>query len=262
MLPRAPVPTNQAARRRLLAMNPPDRDNRIDPPVPAAGRALVARQAAEPVACWNEIGVYGQRSCAELSKFVHCRNCPVFSAAANRFFDRGAPEGYRQELTQHLASTRQSTEAGSISAVFFRLDQEWLAFPTRCLQEATEHRPIHSLPHRRSPVVLGLVNIRGELLICISLAHLLDWNPRRTADEIRREHRRLLVVHLDGSRFALPADEISGPHRFHQRDLKVPPGTSGVVSGRLVQGILEWENMTVGCIHAERLFTDLNRNLA
>ncbi len=42
--------------------------------------------------CWNRIGVNGDRSCPELTSFVHCRNCPVFAAAARSFFDRPAPE--------------------------------------------------------------------------------------------------------------------------------------------------------------------------
>src|ERR1700722_15873698 len=44
--------------------------------------------------CWHRIGVSGDRSCPELSTFVHCRNCPAFAAAARAFFDRPAPEGY------------------------------------------------------------------------------------------------------------------------------------------------------------------------
>ena len=32
--------------------------------------------------CWNRIGVRGDRSCPELKQYVHCRNCPVYSAGA------------------------------------------------------------------------------------------------------------------------------------------------------------------------------------
>ena len=39
------------------------------------------------------------------------------------------------------------------------------------------NRLIHSLPHRRQGIVLGLVNVRGELLICVSLARLLGIVP-------------------------------------------------------------------------------------
>ncbi len=32
--------------------------------------------------CWNRIGVRGDGSCPELKRHIHCRNCPVYSAAA------------------------------------------------------------------------------------------------------------------------------------------------------------------------------------
>src|SRR5438445_8021579 len=59
------------------------------------------------------------------------------------------------------------------SAVIFRIHSEWLALPTEAFQEVAERRRIHSLPHRRNGVVLGLVNIRGELLICVDLGRVL-----------------------------------------------------------------------------------------
>src|SRR5215831_8786654 len=55
--------------------------------------------------CWHRIGVSGDRSCPELSTFVHCRNCPVFAAAARAFFDRPAPEGYLGEWATWLADS-------------------------------------------------------------------------------------------------------------------------------------------------------------
>src|SRR5437588_4360 len=34
--------------------------------------------------CWNRIGIGGDRTCPELAVHIHCRSCPVFSAAARR----------------------------------------------------------------------------------------------------------------------------------------------------------------------------------
>ena len=53
--------------------------------------------------CWNRIGVYGDRSCPELSTFVHCRNCPVFAAAARSLLRPPRPEGYLAEWVRWLA---------------------------------------------------------------------------------------------------------------------------------------------------------------
>ncbi len=38
--------------------------------------------------CWNRIGVRGDKTCERLAEHVHCRNCPVHAAAANRLLDR------------------------------------------------------------------------------------------------------------------------------------------------------------------------------
>ena len=61
----------------------------------------------------------------------------------------------------------------------FRLGREWLALPTHVCQEMAEMRPIHTLPHRSGPVLLGLVNIRGSIRLCVSLRELLGLEPRR-----------------------------------------------------------------------------------
>ena len=55
--------------------------------------------------CWSHIGVSGDRTCPELSSFIHCRNCPVFATAARTFFDRPAPEGYLAGWSRWLAKS-------------------------------------------------------------------------------------------------------------------------------------------------------------
>src|SRR5438045_1523494 len=129
--------------------------------------------AVEPCACWHKIGVYGDGSCPELKRFIHCRNCPVYSNAGLQLLDRPLPADYRRERTAHFAQEKKLPPPARTSALLFRLAAEWLALPTHAFQEVAERRPIHSLPHRRQGPVLGLVNIRGELLICVALGRLL-----------------------------------------------------------------------------------------
>ena len=43
--------------------------------------------------CWNRIGVNGDRSCPELTSFVHCRNCPVFARPRGRSSTAPRPRG-------------------------------------------------------------------------------------------------------------------------------------------------------------------------
>src|SRR5262245_31452140 len=135
--------------------------------------------------CWNRIGTSGDGSCPELRTHIHCRNCPVFASAARTFFDRPAPGGYLAEWTQWLAQSEEpggrealtTGERDGVGVLIFRLGQEWLAFRTQAVAEVTLPRPVHRIPHRSNDVLIGLVNLRGQLQLCISLSGLLgvEW---------------------------------------------------------------------------------------
>lgn len=211
--------------------------------------------------CWNTIGVEGNATCRELPKFIHCRNCPVYSAAGLQLLDRPLPMEYRREWTEHFAREKKLSAPARISVVVFRIGQEWLALPTPAFQEVAERRTIHTIPHRQRGVVLGLVNIRGELLICASLGRLLGSDSDAASGQTRPVFDRLLVANCDGSRLAFPVDEVHGVLRFQQDQLKEPPATVARSTLTYTRGILSWHDRTVGLLDADRLFAALNRRL-
>lgn len=219
-------------------------------------------QAVERYACWNEIGVHGDGSCRELQKFIRCRNCPVYASAGVRLLDRPLPPEYRREWTEHFAQEKQPATPRRNSAVLFRIHAEWLALPTQAFQEVAERRLVHSLPHRRQGIVLGLVNIRGELLICVSLGHFLGLEKILPHEALRRTHERLLVADWDGHRFVFPVDEIRGIHRFETQELKAPPATLVKSNVSYIQSVLRWQERAVGFLDAELLFSSLNRSFS
>ena len=90
--------------------------------------------------CWNKIGVRGDGSCPELTRHVHCRNCPVYSAGAVAVLDRPAPNDYLAERTRHFAKPEQAKEAEIHSVVIFRIGAEWLALPTAVVSEVANLR--------------------------------------------------------------------------------------------------------------------------
>jgi chemotaxis-related protein WspD len=213
-------------------------------------------------ACWNEIGVYGQQTCPELKSFVHCRNCPVYSTAGVKLLERELPVQYRQERTGHYAVQKHYREPSRSSVVVFRVGTEWLALPTWLLQEVAEHRPIHSVPHRRNGMVLGLANIRGELLLCLTLTHLLGVKETGGQDQVRNGYYRLLVVNWQDISAAFPVQEVVGPQRIHPEALKAPPATLVHARHSFVRSVFYWENRAVGLLDPERILAALNRNLA
>ncbi len=152
--------------------------------------------------CWNRIGVGGDRSCPELREHVHCRNCPVYSAGAAELLDGDAPAGYLAEWTSHFAQPKRAEDIETRSIVIFRIGSEWLALPTSVVMEVANLLPIHSLPHRQSGAVLGLANVRGELLICVSLGQVVGVEKAPVAGRGRRgpAQRRRPADHRFGRR--------------------------------------------------------------
>ena len=214
--------------------------------------------------CWNKIGVRGDGSCPELERHVHCRNCPVYSSAATRLLDADLPAGHLEEWTGHFSRPQETTAAGMHSVVIFRIAAEWLALPTSVFKEVAALRTIHSLPHRRNGAVLGLVNVRGELLVCVSLAEVLglDKIDPPKAEKFHASHRRLLVISREGGRLVFPVDEVHGIHRCASEELKPVPATVAKATATYTKSVFAWQKKTVGCLDDQLLCYTLNRSLA
>jgi chemotaxis-related protein WspD len=149
--------------------------------------------------------------------------------------------------------------------VVFRIGLEWLALPTGIFQEIAEHCTLHAVPQRRGGVLAGLVSVRGDLLLCASLAVLLGLEP--AAVFIPRERNRpviprLLVANRGGNRLAFPVDEVHSVVRYHPRELKPAPATLAHAAAPFTIGMLPWRDRTVGCLDDELLFYKLDRSFA
>lgn len=230
--------------------------------------------------CWNRIGVRGDGSCPRLAGYIHCRNCPVHDAAAARVLDREQVvevAGERQPLFS--PTVRAARDTDTTSWLVFRIGDEWLGLPTTIFQQVAQLRPIHSLPHRRHRAVLGVVNIRGALLVCASLARLFGIASEFAQDGRRdaaqqvveaRDRARLLVVEPTAdyaprgdsdNPIVFPVDAVDGVHRFARADFQEVPATIASMSASHAIAVTAWKGVTVGLLDAGKLFETLNRSL-
>jgi chemotaxis-related protein WspD len=215
-------------------------------------------------ACWSTIGVRGDASCTDLKQYVHCRNCPVYSAGATQLLDADLPAEDLARWTNRIAQPEPVEDLNTQSVVIFRVGSEWLALPTACVTEVVNLLPVHTLPHRRSGGVLGLASVHGELLICVSLGHLLGLEPSSEAQrKVRwRVHQRLLVIRREQVRAVCPVDEVHGIHRFHPSALKDVPATVARATPTYSKALLSWHDHSVGLLDDELLFHSLKRSAA
>lgn len=212
--------------------------------------------------CWSRIGVMGDGSCDQLTRHVHCRNCPVYAAAGERLLDRALTADYRRDWALHFASPKLRLTPGSVSLVLFRIGAEWLAVPTSAFQEVVELRKIHTIPHRRQGALLGIVNVRGELLMAVSLAKLLGIEHARKTNGARTNYERLLVAHWDSQRVVFPVDEVFGVHRCDPEQLREPPATLAKSGTSYTRAVLHWEGNLVCCLDSNLLFPALSQSIA
>ncbi|MEO6078305.1 MAG: chemotaxis protein CheW [Steroidobacteraceae bacterium] len=214
-------------------------------------------------ACWNTIGVHGDSSCAELKQVVHCRNCPVYSQAATKLLDGEPPAEYVAHWTEQARRTKNIAERKTVSVLIFRIGSEWFALQATVLTEIANLRPIHSLPHRRNGIVLGIANIRGELIVCVSLRGILSVDaPDAEAGNRRDGVGRMLVMQRDGACAVCPVDEVHGIERFVAQDLGTLPATVGGAAARYTCATLLWAGRTVGVLDERMLFQAVTRSIA
>jgi chemotaxis-related protein WspD len=214
--------------------------------------------------CWNRIGVRGDSSCERLVEYIRCVNCPVFETAAAKLLEQPIPlvDLSRHDI-QNPARYQQAMQGASESFLVFRIGDEWLALPTRIFKRIVQTRPVHTLPHRQHRAVLGVVNVQGELLVCLSLAHLLGFEAGTAArdDRVRHDLPRLLVVSRSEEHAVFPVDEVDGVHRFASSTFCAPPATLSKAAAAHTRAVASWRGMSVGLLDADALFDTLNRSL-
>jgi len=203
-----------------------------------------------PEGCWRLIGVSGDRSCPELLRVVHCRNCEVLTRAAEALLERPAPPDYARFFTG-LVAAAPAARPQETSVVVFRIGGEWLALPTYAFVEFADVRPIRRIAHRTHTLVSGLVNVRGQLLLAVALDRLLEIPAG--AEGTTRARPRLAVIAVRGDTWAFPVAEVSGVERFATASLEAPPATLAPSLSAVTRGVFPAGERRITFLHAENL---------
>jgi chemotaxis-related protein WspD len=226
--------------------------------------------------CWDEIGIAGDRSCPKLADFIHCRNCPVYSSAGRNLLERSLPANYRQEWTQLFAVKKNDSDVqhyhtashplattNTHTVLIFRLQKEWFALSAQVLKETVTPSSIHTIPQRSNQILRGLVNIRGELLLCVSLNNLLHLETAETQPQSLSPliYSRMVVVEKGGHAWVFAVDELYGIQKFNTDELRHSPSGATSVAQTYTKGFFHWRSRSLSYLDDELLFTSLNRKV-
>jgi chemotaxis-related protein WspD len=139
----------------------------------------------------------------------------------------------------------------AVSVLIFRLGEEWLAFRTETVVEVTLPSPVHRIPHRSNSVFLGIVNLQGQVQLCVSLHGLLGATASGASSP-------RLVVLRDVDRaeiWAFAADAVLGVRRVARRQWRAVPSTLINPAVGFSEAVLSWERRTIGLLDQQRVFT-------
>ncbi|WP_415753260.1 chemotaxis protein CheW [Pseudomonas leptonychotis] len=217
---------------------------------------MLVESAAVIDDCWNRIGVQGDKSCERLREHVHCRNCEVYAGAAIRLLERYASvQGDVEPVLEEQAVER-------CSLLVFRVAEEWLALATRGLVEVVAQMPIHSLPHQRSRSLLGVANVRGTLVACVSLGELLGIATGAASAAGPRVIARMLILAGQGGPVVIPVDEVDGIHAIPLHSVQPAVRDGGLAVSQFASGVVQWQGRSITQLDDELLRQAISRSFA
>ena len=201
-------------------------------------------------ACWNQIGVRGDASCTRLVEVGHCRNCDEYGRAGRSLFEREASEPLREEWSRLLAEVKPPAETHAESLVVFQVCGEYVALRSVLLERVVGMQTVHTIPSRSGKVLVGLVNVDGELLPCFSAAAALQLGT----DNPPSNPRQIMVLHLGHTRLACAVDQVVGFVRVPAEDLETPPVTLSRDERLFTTAVFSMRGKSAGLLDGDRLF--------
>ena len=203
------------------------------------------------------------------------QNYCAYITAGAQLLNRPTPPTYKAQQTEQvsqqlLADCKQGESAKPLSLLVFRLGQEWLALPARLCQQILSPLPFHTLPHRSNRTLLGIVNVRGQLLLKVCLKETLGLNASHVARVARpteltsvNVYPRMVILEKTVDNhcadiWAFDVDELYGVHSVSLSQLE---SAAGMASSEetCVCNVFAWREQRVSVLDDDRLFNALRK---
>lgn len=180
----------------------------------------------------------------------------------SKLFERTPSPDYLKEWTETLMEPPiVEINKQVISVTTFRLGEEWLAIPTNFVKEVTNRRLVHRIPHNKNHLLLGIVNLNGELQLVIALHLLLQMEMTLpTVKPVSYQQERIIAIYKEGEIWVFPVNEIGGIFSWNIDTIENVPMSISKSSANYIKGIIYVDQKTIGLLDAELLFSSLKRS--
>ncbi len=153
------------------------------------------------------------------------------------------------------SDTGGKTDQGDWAGLAFRIGDDHLVCATDRVFESMPIPRVTRVPGTKS-FILGLANVRGNLITVIDMGCYLSGQPTPTTGS-----SRLLSASLRGRPVGLLVDEVFGQRNFMSSDASSPDSNDDNALGSLVRkqhrsGTETWQELDLGVLFSQPEFLD------
>lgn len=192
------------------------------------------------------------------------RSSDSFLSAVDQLLHRASPTEYVEAWEAALGREKDDHQPIPHHAiVIFTLGGEHLALSSMVVGQITMMRRVHRVPHMKSSVIRGVVNMNGRLRLFISLESLLELEekPKTQGPHRVTEDSPMMMLEQNGEVWTFTVDKILGVFHCELSQMKNVPVTVSKSTANYVKGVLNWRDQQVGLLDEDLLFFSLRRNL-
>ena len=189
----------------------------------------------------------------------------IFQSARAKLLSRAVSASDLRLQTERVARAEQAISTDVRSVLIFRLGAEWLALPAKICKQVLPSQAECRLPHRSNATLLGIVNVRGQLLLKVSLLPVLRIANLKekaaltaTCETAKKSYRRMVVVSviLEAGAVdigAFDVDEIYGIQSVALSDLQ-PIAAGSAAANACACYLFDWQDRRVSFLDDVKLF--------
>ena len=175
--------------------------------------------------------------------------------------DQAEASRFVAEWSAALAREKEMQQKNTFSALLFRVGTNLFALSTKSFREVVEPRPVHTIPHRTNDRFIGIVNIRGNLQLCVNIANVLnlkgsDTSASPSLTTAQRAQPRMMVVEWANQAWAFQVDEILTLQRFSPENV-----AAWIDEEKSTRGMVEWRGKTFDVLDEDRFFKKMQECL-
>lgn len=180
--------------------------------------------------------------------------------SAQRLLARAPDQKYIGEWTKLIGQKKdESTEKVEISVIIFRLGTKWLAIPATVFSEIYRNFRIHTIPQRSNSILLGIVNFRGQLALCVNMQKVLGIEsiPSNHESEEKTHLQIMMAIQKEKELWVFRAAELFGIFHCDAASVQNVPPQVLKLKNNCLRGFIKWNEKQVGLLDEELLFAKL-----